>query len=502
MAERLLEALQAVNTGYDTDDNSFQGNAKAAAAVRAFLAPPRGGGAGQQRQQPQQQQSAPPPSSSSPAPPASQRAARAPYVPPPLPSFTSSLSHAPQPPPPQQPRPPSPAQAPTTTTTTTTTTAATAVVDGRRVALEQAEAQLAIFKRGGRIRARPPDGSNGNGNGGNNGGGHASLLDLFERRVANCLSCGKVFDGREGTPEIVAFVNRGGACDFCGAQVALTYAAAREQSMAIEGAAGAAGAGGVGGEGDASAQASTAAARDLKDRLVTYDRESARRTTVLDDQSDFYEVSQLEGDAWASEDDRAAARARAEIERAAEAEAEARRRKFSVTLDLLGRRVLRAEPAPGGGEQGVGIEIGGGAARIPELAAKPAAPARQQQQPPASRPPPANAAGTVTAEALERAYESVANLRIRPVDGGDSAAEGGGGRPRVRYVPSAAAGGGGRGGGRGAGGRGGGGRGGGRGRGDSSEAASAQLRSARIQDDSAFAELEGVLLYDQVAAGG
>ena len=38
-------------------------------------------------------------------------------------------------------------------------------------------------------------------------------------------------------------------------------------------------------------------ATEFKDRLVEYDRESARRTRVVDDQSDFYE---LDSNAWLS----------------------------------------------------------------------------------------------------------------------------------------------------------------------------------------------------------
>ena len=72
----------------------------------------------------------------------------------------------------------------------------------------------------------------------------------------------------------------GGTCSFCGERVALTYkdrAAQQEQAAA-----------------SSSAQpqdaADTAAAVAFKDRLVEYDRNSARRTNVIDDQSDYFEI--------------------------------------------------------------------------------------------------------------------------------------------------------------------------------------------------------------------
>ena len=39
-----------------------------------------------------------------------------------------------------------------------------------------------------------------------------------------------------------------------------------------------------------SGDADTAAAREFKDRLVDYDRNSRQRTTVVDDQNDFFEI--------------------------------------------------------------------------------------------------------------------------------------------------------------------------------------------------------------------
>ena len=125
----------------------------------------------------------------------------------------------------------------------------------------------------------------------------------------------------------------GGICTFCGAQVALRYAdgsavehiaagaAAEGQgthpSVASAGSSpdtGAASsstnkAGGQQPEQQQQQQAkmqaprqlseSEAAALELKDRLVEYDRNSARRTTVIDDQSDFFEI---DSNAWLNDE--------------------------------------------------------------------------------------------------------------------------------------------------------------------------------------------------------
>ncbi len=40
-----------------------------------------------------------------------------------------------------------------------------------------------------------------------------------ERKVANCLCCGKVYDCRSTSSDILRFLDREGACTFCGAMV-------------------------------------------------------------------------------------------------------------------------------------------------------------------------------------------------------------------------------------------------------------------------------------------
>lgn len=77
---------------------------------------------------------------------------------------------------------------------------------------QQAEATLSLFKRGGRLPTKPAGGAGGGGGGG--GGGRRankgeqldSISAKLERKVANCLSCGKIFDCRHVTNDIIRFI--------------------------------------------------------------------------------------------------------------------------------------------------------------------------------------------------------------------------------------------------------------------------------------------------------
>lgn len=92
------------------------------------------------------------------------------------------------------------------------------------------------------------------------------------RLVSNCLSCGKIVCEQEGE----------GPCNFCGALVlkeGSSYAGLTEGAVPLS---------------DAEAVAEAYAKR-----LVEYDRNSAARTTVIDDQSDYY---QIEGNSWLSKE--------------------------------------------------------------------------------------------------------------------------------------------------------------------------------------------------------
>lgn len=90
------------------------------------------------------------------------------------------------------------------------------------------------------------------------------------RLVSNCLSCGKIICEQEGE----------GPCHFCGALVlreGSSYAGLNESLPVLTDA--------------------EEAAEAYAKRLVDYDRNSAARTTVIDDQSDYYEI---EGNSWLS----------------------------------------------------------------------------------------------------------------------------------------------------------------------------------------------------------
>ncbi|GMH01380.1 hypothetical protein Nepgr_003219 [Nepenthes gracilis] len=127
------------------------------------------------------------------------------------------------------------------------------------------------------------------------------------RLVSNCLSCGKIVCEQEGE----------GPCSFCGSLVlreGTTYAGLDESAAAP-------------------LTEAEAAAEAYAKRLVEYDRNSAARTSVIDDQSDYYD----EGNSWLSMEEKELLRKKQEEMEEAEA---AKRKKVVVAFDLVGRKVL------------------------------------------------------------------------------------------------------------------------------------------------------------------
>ncbi|KAL4854996.1 Activating signal cointegrator 1 [Chlorella vulgaris] len=216
---------------------------------------------------------------------------------------------------------------------------------------------------------------------GGGGSGSASQQPLsgvkaLAKSTVNCLSCGKIYDCRTLAGEALRFLESGGICSFCGKHVELRYADGSTNAADIAAAGAAAGlpGGGAlaegkempgptgarptgqqqqGGKGGAAGPAalayneSAAEAVALRDRLVQFDREAAKRTTVLDDQSDFFEI---DANAWLTDEERAVLKQR---EREAQEAEEARRRHVTVSIDLLGRKVLLdSDPATGQGGEG------------------------------------------------------------------------------------------------------------------------------------------------------
>ncbi|MED6222198.1 hypothetical protein PIB30_062088, partial [Stylosanthes scabra] len=130
------------------------------------------------------------------------------------------------------------------------------------------------------------------------------------RLVSNCLSCGKIVCEQEGE----------GPCHFCGALVlkeGSSYAGLEETLPPLSD--------------------TEAAAEAYAKRLVDYDRNAAARTTVIDDQSDYYEI---DGNSWLSKEEKEMLKKKQEEMEEAE---RARRNKVVVTFDLVGRKVLLNE---------------------------------------------------------------------------------------------------------------------------------------------------------------
>lgn len=197
------------------------------------------------------------------------------------------------------------------------------------------------------------------------------------KACVNCLRCGKVYDLRAKDGVIsqtaLGFLEGSARCTFCGAFVAVILVdGSRFVGGSAEGDASTS-AGTVedppsrdvfdklraislgvqdDGEGDTTARSvrrgkevvddddATAVAVAAKDRLVHFDQTSAKRTTVIDDQSEYYEI---DGNAWLDEQEREELKKQVQEMRDAEEEAK-RRARTTWTLDLIGRRV--AAPAP------------------------------------------------------------------------------------------------------------------------------------------------------------
>ncbi|KAK4804456.1 hypothetical protein SAY86_004273 [Trapa natans] len=142
------------------------------------------------------------------------------------------------------------------------------------------------------------------------------------RLVSNCLSCGKIVCEQEGE----------GPCNFCGSLVlkeGSNYAGLDETVPIVS--------------------KTEAAAEAYAKRLVEYDRNSAARTTVIDDQSDYYEI---EGNNWLTKEEKELLRKKQEEIEEAE---QAKRSKVIISFDLVGRKVLVNEDELSEFDSGSGI---------------------------------------------------------------------------------------------------------------------------------------------------
>lgn len=159
-----------------------------------------------------------------------------------------------------------------------------------------------------------------------------AALQSLERQVFNCLACGKVYDCRTVTQDGLDLMSAGGACIFCHQSVPVAVSACRNEpgtraTPAQEITAAAA-------PTDAS-QDESQKAREYADRMIEYDRTANKRTAVIDDQGDFYEI---EGNAWLSPEERNEMKQRQVLE---ERVREQRRNRMVVSVDLIGRTVRR-----------------------------------------------------------------------------------------------------------------------------------------------------------------
>ena len=177
------------------------------------------------------------------------------------------------------------------------------------------------------------------------------------KSCVNCLACGKIFDlrAKDGvlSQTALAFLEGSARCTFCGAYVEVTLADGVTRFRGGDADADATPAadaatrdvfeelskislGTVTSDARSGGDAATAAAVAAKDRLVHFDQTSAKRTTVIDDQSEWYEI---DGNAWLDETEREELKRQAK--EMAEAEEEAKRKaRTTWTLDLVGRKVV------------------------------------------------------------------------------------------------------------------------------------------------------------------
>jgi len=179
-------------------------------------------------------------------------------------------------------------------------------------------------------------------------GDELSPGDLAKSCV-NCLQCGKIFDLRAKDGVIsqtaLAFLEASAKCTHCGnfVEVLLSDGVTKFCGDSSEGASTTAADGKKSvceamanvSLADATVDDAEARAIAAKDRLVHFDQTSAKRTTVIDDQSEWYAI---DSNAWLDEAERAELKRQAK--EMAEAEEEAKRKaRTTWTLDLVGRRV-------------------------------------------------------------------------------------------------------------------------------------------------------------------
>lgn len=150
--------------------------------------------------------------------------------------------------------------------------------------------------------------------------------------VNNCVRCGRIVCTREGA----------GACFHCGATVYAVSGEAAENVAAVTAL-----------ESGASQKeiAGLQKAQEHLGRLLDYDQNAVRRTTVFDDQADYFDMSK-----WLSDEERKVLKQKEEsIIREKEA------RKNMITIDFAGRKVVSEEAEGLKFEEAIHQQISSGA---------------------------------------------------------------------------------------------------------------------------------------------
>lgn len=152
--------------------------------------------------------------------------------------------------------------------------------------------------------------------------------------VTNCTTCGK----------IACVVEGGFRCSFCGLALPVTG----REPLKFIGSSVMVGASSSEGEGvQESAELKEAVAR--KDKLLLFDRTSASRTRVLDDQGDYF-ISHN----WLSQKEREKSEAEEKARRDGAALQCGARRRVKLSIDIMGRRVIETQQkgVTDGGQEG------------------------------------------------------------------------------------------------------------------------------------------------------
>lgn len=162
--------------------------------------------------------------------------------------------------------------------------------------------------------------------------------------VTNCTSCGK----------IACVVEGGFGCSFCPAALPRTGREPKSQSGGDNkgGGASESASESASGGGGAPPSAALKEALERKDKLLLFDRTSASRTRVLDDQGDYFTSHN-----WLSQREREKGEAEEKARRDEAAQRSGARREVKLSIDIMGRRVVETKKAgeSGGQEKSDGV---------------------------------------------------------------------------------------------------------------------------------------------------